>query len=75
MSIERLNKAAAAAGFAMATPDDEAATETTESASAVASRAVVVTGEPSRLLSPDTATSISNWLKGYLTGFGWGQPA
>lgn len=77
MSIERLNKAASAAGFAMATPDDEHAPETTpERDEATAqSRAVVVADRPTGLLSADAASSISNWLKGYLPGFGGRQPA
>jgi hypothetical protein len=75
MSIERLNKAASAAGFAMATPDDEAATETAEREAAAPSRAVIVNDQASRLLSAEAQSRISNWLKGYLPGFGGRQPA
>ncbi len=77
MNIERLNKAATAAGFAMATPDDEgaAATPTEMEADGAQSRALVVSDQSSRLLSADAASSISNWLKGHLSGFGWRQPA
>jgi hypothetical protein len=77
MSIERLNKAATAAGFAMATPDDEAAPETPaeHEATSAPSRAIVVPDQPTRLLSTDAASSVSTWLKGYLSGFGWRQPA
>jgi len=76
MSIERLNKAATAAGYAMATPDDEAPATTTDTeASIEQSRALVVAEEAPRLLSADAATSITNWVKGHLSGFGWRQPA
>lgn len=77
MSIERLNKAASAAGFAMATPDDEVATEasTARDADPVSSRAVVVAEQPARLMSADAAASLTNWLKGCLPGFGGRQPA
>ena len=77
MSIERLNKAATAAGFAMATPDDEAPLESKSEAEVAASesRAMVVADPSSRLLSPDTASSITNMVRNYLSGFGWRQPA
>lgn len=76
MSIERLNKAASAAGFAMATPDDEIADAATERApESVPSRAVVVTDQPGRLMSADAAANLTSWLKGYLPGFGGRQPA
>ena len=77
MSIERLNKAASAAGFAMATADDEVATDTSTARDAdpASSRAVIVAEQPARLMSADAATSLTNWLKGYLPGFGGRQPA
>ena len=77
MSIERLNKAASAAGFAMATPDDEGAPEATadQEATSTPSRAIAVADRPAGLLSAEAASSVSNWLKGYLPGFGGRQPA
>ena len=78
MSIERLNKAASAAGFAMATPDDEPFIEATAERDAVVapSRAVVVADQSPRLISSDAASTLATWLKGYLPGFGSGrQPA
>lgn len=74
MSIERLNKAATAAGFAMATPDDDVAVEVRapESAHEPASRAVVVSSGPERQgTTAEAMTSLTGWFKGYLPGMGW----
>ena len=74
MSIERLNKAATAAGYAMATPDDDVAVEErlTEAAEEPASRAVVVSNSPARQATTgESITRLTGWLKGYLPGMGW----
>ena len=77
MSIERLNKAATAAGFAMATPDDDVAdaTETVHSMQDAPSRAVVVAEPPQRPLASGTDISVAAWLKGFWPSFGGRQPA
>ena len=77
MSIERLNKAASAAGFAMATPDEDAPLETSAEREDVRTPALTVTiARPSpRLMSPETVTTVTTWVKGYLPGFGGRQPA
>jgi len=77
MSIERLNKAASAAGFAMATPDDDPITvpETDATALVAPSRAVVVAEPQPRLGASEALTGLTNWAKGYWSGFGWRQPA
>lgn len=74
MSIERLNKAATAAGFAMATPDEEPIVPTKPSTSAAL---VVATPDAQKqsLLTNDPVQGLTNWLKGHLPGIGWGQPA
>jgi hypothetical protein len=77
MSIERLNKAASAAGFAMATPDDDVEVETKVEAAveAIPSRALVLVSDAApKGLSADLA-SISAWIKGHMPSFGWRQPA
>jgi len=77
MGIERLNKAATAAGFAMATPDDDIEAAAPIPVETSSSRAVVV-AEPvgARPPSPETVSTIKGWLKGYMPGFGGGrQPA
>ena len=77
MSIEQLNKAASAAGYAMATPDEDGVVQTRAEVEAVPapSRAVVV-AEPALKLSPsETVTNLTNWAKGYWAGSGWRQPA
>jgi len=77
MSIERLNKAVTAAGYAMATPDDDAVIESTPDREVPApSRAVVlVDPTPQRSVPVDAVNGLSGWLKGYLPGFGGRQPA
>jgi hypothetical protein len=75
MSIERLNRAAAAAGFAMATPDDDAAADVTEAATEKSeSRAVVLTG-PVRAAGHDGLLSLGHWFKAHLPVWGWRAPA
>ena len=78
MSIEHLNKAAPAAGFAMATPDDDvpAATPTVEPAEAPASRAVVLAGTARDQASKaESISRMTGWFKAYLPGMGWRAPA
>lgn len=75
MSIERLNKAASAAGFAMATPDDDAVTETAPEAEAPPSRAVAIVEQAPRPSAVETLHGLTGWLKGHLPAIGWRQPA
>lgn len=78
MSIERLNKAASAAGFAMATPDDETPTvdHTAEKVEAPISRAVVVANTPPHLASAsESIHRVTNWFKDHLPGMGGRAPA
>lgn len=78
MSIEQLNKAASAAGFAMATPDDDLAPEakTSERSEAASTRALVAAPLTiSRTPSPETVTAVTTWIKGHLPAFGWRMPA
>ena len=84
MSIEALSKAASAAGFAMATPDEEPHDEAMDahSGSAVVfiqspatSNALVPVGAamPSAYLA-QLAAAVT-WMRGCVPGFGGGQPA
>ncbi len=77
MSIERLNMAATAAGYAMATPDDDAVVEAQSETKTLAlpSRAVVVAEQKPRLGASETVNGITGWVKGYWSGFGWRMPA
>jgi hypothetical protein len=77
MSIERLNMAASAAGYAMANPDDDAIVDTPPEAKvSVASSRAVVVAEPQRRVGVGEALSgLTTWAKGYWAGFGWRQPA
>ena len=76
MSIERLNKAASAAGFAMATPDDDTPIEPVVDREArTPALTVAVAPSSPRLVSPEAVTSLTNWVKGHLPGFGGRQPA
>ena len=77
MSIERLNKAASAAGFAMATPDyDVAKVEAPgEDETRREGRALVPATPAARLLSGDALTTLSTWAKGVWPTLGWRQPA
>lgn len=79
MSIERLNKAATAAGFAMATPDDDVALIETPSEDETHNevRALVPTATPaSRFLpSGDAFATVSTWAKSVWPTLGWRQPA
>ncbi|MGD9803178.1 MAG: hypothetical protein AB7E81_06125 [Hyphomicrobiaceae bacterium] len=77
MSIERLNKAASAAGFAMATPDDDAAEIETpiEDEMPAESRALVLATPASRILHGDTLAALSAWAKNVWPTLGWRQPA
>jgi hypothetical protein len=76
MSIERLNKAASAAGFAMATPDyDVAKVEAPGDEMRKEGRALVPATPAGRFLSGDTLTTFSTWAKGVWPTLGWRQPA
>lgn len=78
MSIERLNKAATAAGFAMATPDDDVPVETraVEPVEAPASRAVVLSSNSLQHASTgDSISRMTGWFKSYIPGMGWRAPA
>jgi hypothetical protein len=77
MSIEQLNKAVSAAGYAMATPDDDAvaATDAKVEVAVAPSRAMVV-AEPALKMGPAEAmANLTTWVKGHWPGFGWRQPA
>ncbi len=74
MSIERLNKAATAAGYAMATPDDDIPVEAgpAEMVEEPASRAVVVSNSALRHeTAAESFTRMTSWFKSYLPGTGW----
>lgn len=78
MSIEQLNKAASAAGFAMATPDDELALEAKGDERREPSPTRALVAPPSsaaRTPSPETVTAVTTWIRGHLPAFGWRQPA
>lgn len=78
MNIERLNKAASAAGFAMATPDDDETAVTaapSRDAAPVQSQALVATVSPHRILSGEVFTGVTAWLKGMWPGMSGRQPA
>jgi len=74
MNIEQLNKAATAAGFAMATPEEDAQTESQIDAEteAAPSRAVAVIEKHG--ISADLS-GLAVWLKGVWPNFGWRLPA
>ena len=74
MSIERLNKAATAAGYAMATPEDDAV-RSEEHIETAPSRAVVVADPALRKAAEAGENTLANWLKGYLPSLGGRQPA
>jgi len=77
MSIERLNKAASAAGFAMATPDDEAALieAPAEDETHAHARALVPVAPPNRMPGADALSTVSTWAKNMWPTLGWRQPA
>ena len=77
MNIERLNKAASAAGFAMATPDDDAAVVEAPADDEVSSeaRALVPAKFAGHRLSGDALTTLSTWAKGVWPTWGWRLPA
>jgi len=77
MSIERLNKAASAAGFAMATPDDDAALieAPAEDETQVRTRALVPATPANRLPGTDALSALSAWAKTVWPTLGWRQPA
>ncbi len=76
MSIERLNRAAAAAGFAMATPDDELVAEETTAVEAekTVSRAIVL-ASPVRSARPESVLNVSHWFRAHIPVWGWRAPA
>lgn len=76
MSIERLTKAASAAGFAMATPDDDAVIETSTEVDAVSEgRALVLAPPQHRFFRTETITTVSAWAKSVWPAWGGRQPA
>lgn len=78
MNLDRLNKAATAAGYAMATPDDDPVDQAVVAAPQAAgeSRALVLADQTSRRTpSAETISHVTNWLKGYIPSFGWRAPA
>ena len=77
MSIERLNEAASAAGFAMATPDDDVEKVEAPAEEEVHSkaRALVPSAGVGHSWSGDTLTMLSTWARGVWPTWGWRQPA
>jgi hypothetical protein len=76
MNIERLNKAASAAGFAMATPDDDAAVvEAPADEVSSEARALVPAKLAGHRLTGDALTALSTWAKGVWPTWGWRLPA
>ena len=81
MGIETLNKAAAAAGFAMAAPDEDTLSDarTYQPSQLSASKAVAIVQRPSSDVSPHVVraavTSAANWVKGVVPNFGGRAPA
>lgn len=87
MNIDRLNKAATAAGFAMATPDDDGVgAELTPARHRLVSSDAMEPVVPSRALTVRTNTqptlssssafaTLGDWLKSCLPARGWRAPA
>ena len=78
MSIERLNKAATAAGYAMATPDDELPVEVRTAArveTPVSRSVVLASNTPQEASTGESITRMAGWLKSYLPAMGWRAPA
>lgn len=79
MSIERLNTAARAAGFAMATPEEEPIPERLAADSPGEPRALVpvalLTSPAKPSLAPPLATRIGTWFRGHMPSFGGRAPA
>jgi hypothetical protein len=78
MSIERLNKAASAAGFAMATPDDDSIMidDTPVEVDVTGqARALVPSLPVHRIQFTDSLNSFAAWMKGVWPSLGWRQPA
>jgi len=77
MSIERLNKAVTAAGFAMATPDDDTAVIDRPSEQVARSevRALVPATPASRVFGGETYMTVSTWAKSVWPTFAWRLPA
>jgi hypothetical protein len=78
MSIERLYKAASAAGFAMATPDDDVAADTLKPSPAqpAESRALALATERARFVAAaDGIANATSWLRSHLPAIGWRAPA
>jgi hypothetical protein len=72
MNIERLNRAATAAGFAMATPDDEIFEAPVEAEAEVAqSRAVAVAeSAPARVYGTEAIAGATRWVRSLLPASG-----
>lgn len=80
MGIDALNKAAQAAGFAMAAPDEDMLIEARPTPRRQAGTAVaVVKAQPEAAGTVQTVraavTSAANWVKGVVPSFGGGAPA
>ena len=78
MSIDRLYKAASAAGFAMATPEDAYASEFEASSERAEpeSRVLALAPPPTEHKpTTDAMATLSSWLKGFVPGFGGRMPA
>ena len=77
MGIESLNKAVEAAGYAMATPDDEPMADVPRAEPQLAGRALVLMAPKSAEASKtvDALQSAAGWLRGHLPAFGGRAPA
>lgn len=77
MSIESLNKAATAAGFAMATPEDDTVAEALESdkTELAESRALVLANTQAYASGSDSLTRVTEWVKSHFPSVGWRAPA
>ncbi|MDX2157837.1 MAG: hypothetical protein SFW09_15165 [Hyphomicrobiaceae bacterium] len=76
MSIDSLNKAATAAGFAMATPDDDMLDAASSAKVAEPEHRSVALVPVARPVPGDQAMStLTGWVKSYLPAFGWRAPA
>jgi hypothetical protein len=78
MNLDRLNKAATAAGYAMATPDDDPVDQAVAASKPAGadSRALVLADQTSqRTPSAETVSHVTNWLKSHIPSFGWRAPA
>lgn len=78
MSIERLNEAAKAAGYAMATPEEEPAASPLAHAPEATGRALVPIDAPRSAppaINRDALVRIGSWVRDHIPAFGGRAPA